>query len=248
MTGTILNAAGIVIGAGAGLLRKTPLSPATQLFLQRALGVATVFFGLRLTWISLSGSGSILRILGLLGIVLLALVLGRLTGRLLHLQKMSNRLGRFATERMAAAKPGNPRRFSDGFNACAVLYCAAPLGIVGPICDGLTVHSAAGEYFYPLAVKAVMDGMAAMSFVSLFGAGVALSAVPVLVFQGTVTLLCMRFLQPFLQAHGLVDPVNATAGLLIFCVAVIIFGLRKIELTDYLPSLVFAPLLAFWWR
>jgi uncharacterized membrane protein YqgA involved in biofilm formation len=44
-----------------------------------------------------------------------------------------------------------------------------------------------------------------------------------------------------------VDPVNATAGLLIFCVALIIFEVRKIEVTAYLPSLVFAPLLTWWW-
>jgi uncharacterized membrane protein YqgA involved in biofilm formation len=50
-----------------------------------------------------------------------------------------------------------------------------------------------------------------------------------------------------LEPHRLVDPVNATAGLLIFCVALIIFEVRKIEVTDYLPSLVFAPLLTWWW-
>jgi hypothetical protein len=93
-----------------------------------------------------------------------------------------------------------------------------------------------------------MDGLAAMGFVSVFGWGVALSAVPVLVFQGTLTLFCERFLAPFLEARQLVDPVNATGGLLIVCISLLIFDIRKIELTDYLPSLVFAPLLAWWLR
>ena len=57
--------------------------------------------------------------------------------------------------------------------------------------------------------------------------------------------MCARFLQPWLQAHSLLDPVNATGGLLIFCVALIIFEIRKIELTYYLPSLFFAPLFAW---
>ena len=244
MTGTILNAAGIVIGAMVGLLRKTPLSRTNEVFFRRALGVFTVFFGLQLTWRSVNGSA--LQCLGQLGIVLLSLVLGRLAGKLLQLQKTSNRLGQFAVKRIAAATPDNPNRFSDGFNACAVLFCAAPLGILGAICDGLVVHGMDTDYFYPLAVKAVMDGLAAMSFVAIFGWSVLLSAIPVLVFQGSITLLTTRFIQPFLHAHSLVDPLNATAGLLIFCVALVIFEIRRIELTDYLPSLAFAPLLAHW--
>ena len=90
-----------------------------------------------------------------------------------------------------------------------------------------------------------MDGLAVMGFVGMFGWGVMLSAVPVLVFQGTITLLCARFLQPVLGAAS-INAINATDGLLIFCVALLIFEIRKIEVTDYLPSLLVAPLLVRW--
>ena len=243
VTGTILNAAAIVAGGAIGLARKTPLSMAQQFFFKSALGLLTIFFGLRLTWISFNGS--LLQILKQLAIVLVALALGRLLGRLLQLQKMSNRLGQFARLKMMAAKPDSPRRSSDGFNVCAVLFCAAPLGIVGAVCDGLSAPGRTPE-FYPLAIKAVMDGLAAMSFVGMFGAGVVLSAVPVLAFQGSITLVCARALLPLLSAHGLVDSINATAGLLIFCVALIIFEIKRVEVTDYLPALVIAPLLTYW--
>jgi uncharacterized membrane protein YqgA involved in biofilm formation len=238
--GTNLNVAGIVAGGIAGWARKTPLSVGNQNFFKVVLGGLTVFCGLRLTWISLNGPAR--QIFKQLAILVAALWLGKLAGWLLHLQKTSNRLGQFARNRMAAAKPDNPNRFSEGFIVCAALFCAAPLGILGAVHDGLS------GYFYPLAVKAVMDGLATMSFVSIFGRGVALSAVPVLVFQGTITLICARFAGPFLQAHMLIDSVNATGGLLIFCVGMILFDVRKIEVTDYLPSLVFAPLLTWWWR
>lgn len=240
MIGTLLNVAGIVLGGVTGLVRKTPLSLSRQFFFKTALGAFTVYYGLHLTWISVNGP--FLQILKQLAVVVVSLALGKLIGHLLRLQKMSNRLGQFARERMAAAKPGAPDGFSDGFNVCAVLFCAAPLGILGAIQDGLS------GYFYPLAVKAVMDGLAVMSFVAMFGWGVMLSAVPVLVFQGTITLLCARFAQPFLQAHGLLDGVNATGGMLMFCVALLIFELRRIEVTDYLPSLALAPLLTYWFR
>jgi uncharacterized membrane protein YqgA involved in biofilm formation len=236
--GTWLNVAGIVAGGLLGLALKKNFSAANQFLFKAALGTFTVASGLGLTWISLHGP--FLHLLKQLAIVLVALALGRLIGKLLRLQRTSNRLGRFARERMARARPDHPDRFSDGFNVCAILFCAAPLGILGAVPDGLS------EYIWPLAVKAMVDGLAAMGFVAIFGPGVVLSAVPVLVFQGTISLLCARFLQPLLSAHGLIDPVNATCGLLIFCVALIIFEAKKIEVTDYLPGLALAPLLTWW--
>jgi len=237
MIGTALNVAGILIGGVVGLVRRKPFSPARESLFTVALGVFTGFYGLRLTWVSLNGS--LWQILKQLLIAVLALMLGRLTGRLLHLQKMSNQLGREARERIAATKPADSGRLSDGFKTCAALYCAAPLAMLGALQDGLS------GYYYPLAVKAVMDGLGTMGFALLFGWGVLLSALPVLAFQGTITLVCAQYLRPLLEAHGLVDSVNAVGGLLVFCVALLIFEIRRIEVTDYLPALIFAPLLTF---
>ncbi len=237
MIGTALNVAGILIGGLAGLTRRKPLSPTNESFFKVALGVFTVFYGLRLTWLSVNGT--FLLILKQLLIAVLALMLGKLTGRLMRLQRISNHLGRQARQCVAAAKPGNPRLWSDGFKTCSALFCAAPLAILGSVQDGLS------GYYYPLAVKAVMDGLATLGFLPLFGWGVMFAALPVLVFQGTITLVCAHYLRPFLEVHSLVDPVNAVGGLLVFSVALVILQLKKIELADYLPSLVFAPLLAW---
>jgi len=236
-TGTLLNAAGIVAGGVLGL-SKTPFSAGNQNFSKLALAAFTAFCGLRLTWISLNGSMA--HLLKHLGIILLALVLGKLAGRLLRLQKASNRLGRYARERISAAKPDDPDRFYKGFLVCTALFCAAPLGIIGAIQDGVS------GYFLPLAAKAFMDGLATMGFISMFGAGVIFSVVPVLVLEGTVTLLCARFAEPWLVAHSLIDPLNATGGMLLFCIALLMMQWRKIEVTDYLPSLLVAPALALW--
>jgi uncharacterized membrane protein YqgA involved in biofilm formation len=237
MIGTALNVAGILIGGVVGLVRRKPLSPVNESFFKVGLGVFTVFYGLRLTWLSLNGT--FLQILKQLLIAVIALMLGKMVGRLLRLQKMSNQVGRQARERIAASKPNDPNRLSEGFKTCAALFCAAPLAMLGSIQDGLS------GYHHPLAVKAVMDGLATMGFAMLFGCGVMFAALPVLVFQGTITLVCAQFLRPFLEAHNLVDSVNAVGGLLVFSVALIILELKKMELADYLPSLIFAPLIAW---
>ncbi len=242
MVGTLINVGGILAGGLVGLSRRQPLPPASESWLKVSLAALTVFFGLRLSWVSFSGSFG--QVLKQFAVLLLALSLGRLAGRLLGLQKLSNRLGQRARERMAAASPGDPHRAAEGFKTCAVLFCAAPLGIVGSVIDGLSLS----RYVYPWAVKAVIDGLATLGLASVFGWGVLLAALPVLVFQGAITSVCAFWLQPFLAAHGLLDSVNAVGGLLVFCVALVMLGLKRIELADYLPSLVFAPLLTWLWR
>jgi uncharacterized protein len=240
MIGTALNAAGIVLGGGIGLLRKEPLSRAQEMYFKAVLGALTVFFGLRLSWASLEGTPW--RVVKGLGIAVLSMSLGKVLGRLMGLQKLSNRIGQTARASIVAAGPDNPGRLDTGFRTCAVLFCAAPLGFVGAVQDGLS------DYYFPLAIKGVMDALAAMGFVKLFGWGSMLSALPVFAFQGAISMLCARQIGPFLEAHGLLNSVNATGGLLVFSVGLVIFEIKKIELADYLPSLAIAPILTWFLR
>jgi len=239
MVGTILNGAAIVLGGIFGLVSRKQLSLTHQTALKVLLGVFTVYAGLSATWKGLNGS--FLQILKQLGIVVLALTLGNLLGKLLRIQKGMNRLGQYARQIISAARPDNPHRLNDGFMTGSILFCVAPLAYLGALQDGL-----AGD-FKALAVKAVMDGLATMAFVTTFGWGIMLSVIPVLAWQGTLTL-SVTLLRPFLESHALLDPVMATNGLLVFCVSLIIFELKKVQLADYLPSLAIAPLLAWLWR
>jgi len=170
------------------------------------------------------------------------MALGKLAGRLLRLQKFSNAVGQFASQKMAAAPPGKPE-FNNGFRVATGLFCAAPLAILGSVAEGLDPNA------FPkvLCVKALMDGMATMAFSKTFGRGVMLSAIPVLAWQGAITR-GVALLAPVLRQHAepLIDSLNATDGLLIFCVALIILQLKKVALADYLPSLALAPLLTLW--
>lgn len=246
VTGAILNAAGIIIGGFIGLVRPTPLSPQTQNFFKLMLGASTLLFGLRLTWFSLGGTvGGTLK---QLTIALFALMLGNLLGKLLRLQRASNQLGQYARRLIETNRPNDPHRFSNGLNACAILFCAAPLGILGAVQDGLPAVAGAAGYYQILAVKAVMDGLAMLGFVALFGGGAIVAALPVFVFQGTITLACQVYLEPLLRAHGLLDSVNAVGGLVVCTVGVVIFEIRRVDLADYLPALAVAPLLTWLWK
>ena len=233
MTGAFLNALGILLGALFGLAQRAPLSLRTQDYFRRALGAFTVFFGLRLVWLGVNGTfGSCAK---QIFVALLAVLLGNWLGRLLRLQKISNRLGRYAGDLIAATQSKTPRRVGDGFIACTILFCAAPLGLLGAVTDGLS-----NEY-YLLATKGVMDGLAMTGFIKVFGWPAALAAFPVYVILGALTLAGQTGAQPFLAAHGLLDSVNVVAGLLACAVALVILEVRKVELANFLPALVIAP-------
>jgi len=234
--GTAINALAIAVGGVVGLASRGELSPRRQQNLKVLLGAFTVYGGLRATWIGLSGAhGPLLKTVG---IVLAALMLSKLTGQFAGLQRRLNRLGRYAREQFDAAQTGAPHRFGAGFVTGAILFGLAPLGTLGALQEGLKGDPRA------LLIKAVMDGMATLAFARSFGWSVVAAAGPMVVYQGTWTLL-MRALAPFLEGHSLLEPLYATSGLMVFMVSLVILQLRKVEVADYLPALLYAPLLAW---
>ncbi len=241
MTGTILNALAILIGGVLGLVVKRQLTVPAQTAIKGLLGVLVIFIGLKTTWDNLGG-GSALLVLKQITIVVLALTLGRLTGRVLRLQKSLNRLGQYARKKFSDATSAiQSPRWSDGFITCSLLFCVGPMATLGAIQDGLIGR------WQVLGAKALMDGLATMAFVGTFGWGAICSAIPVVAYQGTISLVA-RFIAPQLHDPTLMMSINATAGLLVFCVAMIILELKKFEVADYLPSLAFAPLITWLWR
>ena len=232
--GTILNVAAIVMGGLAGLCLKGTPSQQTQATLRTVLGMVTVLAGLHFCWTHLHGGwrGGIKQ-----GFVAcLALVVGNVIGKALGLQNGSNRLGHFAGKVVEQAAAKQQFRAGDGFLACTVLFCIAPLTFLGCVQEGLS-----GDW-RSFAIKSVVDAMAAMSFVGLFGWATLWVAIPVLAWQGSLTLL-VALAAPWLQSHLLVDSILVTSGLLLCCVSVLILQTRKVRIADYLPSLMVAPLI-----
>ena len=236
MIGALLNAIAIVVGALLGLAWHGVLTVRREAFFKSALAAFTAFFGFRLIWISLEGT--LMAQLRQVLIILVATVLGGGLGKLLRIQFLSNQLGRRAVAWITAAQKNPPGRAHDGFLAATILFCAAPLGMVGAVADGLN------GYFPLLAVKALMDGLATAGFARLFRWPVLLAAAPVYIFLQMLTLAAHVIALPFLEARHLTGSVTGTAGLLACLVTLVILGARRVELAGYLPALLVAPVLA----
>jgi len=239
VTGTLINTAAILVGGFLGLKASRQISPPTQQRIRLVLAAFTIYAGMSMIW--KGNGGSFGNVLKQLGIAMLALVLGNALGMMLRLQNGLNHLGHYAKERLAKASPEDDHRFSEGFVTCTLLFCVGPMAILGALEDG--TH---GD-FKILAVKSAMDGLAAMGFAAMFGPGVLLAALPVLAYQGTLTLLANALAQ-HLNDPLLLDAMRVTGGMVVLCITVVILDLRKVPLANYLPSLVVAPLLTHWWR
>jgi uncharacterized membrane protein YqgA involved in biofilm formation len=129
-------------------------------------------------------------------------------------------------------------RFSEGFVIASLVFCVGPLTIVGSIQDGLGDHEL-------LIVKAGLDGFAAIAFAAVYGWGVILSAITVVVIQGGIALasgsLESLFTDPMLDALG------AAGGVLLLGIALRLLDLRQVRVANMLPAIVLAPLFVKWW-
>jgi uncharacterized membrane protein YqgA involved in biofilm formation len=235
--GTAINAVAVLVGSLAGLLASRQISQGTQVRIRMLLALFTVLAGFVMIWKGINGSFG--QVLKQVVIMMLSLMLGNVVGKLVGIQKFLSRFGEYARQRFASAQDGSANKTSEGFLAATVLFCVGPMSILGAVQDGLT-----GD-IKTLAIKSAMDGLASMVFASTFGWGVLLSIIPLVAYQGTITLSA-KLVAPYLTPV-MIDSINATGGMIVVCITLVILEVRKVELADYLPSLAIAPLLAWWW-
>jgi hypothetical protein len=236
VTGTLLNAAAVLLGALAGWLGGRDLPPAWQRRLGVVVGAWIALAGLATAWQALPRGAAVRT----LGIALAALVLGGLAGRLLRLQAGATRAIRFARERFVAAAKGEKVPAGEAFRACTALLALTPLAFLGPVAEG------AGAGPLVLAVKAAMDGLAAVSFGRLFRAPAVLAVLPMAALQGTLALGTAG-LRPWLAAPAAAPALLVTTGLLVAAVALVALDVRKIRWAELLPAVPLAALLAAGW-
>ena len=243
--GTFFNVLCILVGGTVGLILSRQLPDETQRRVRRYLAGLTVLAGGYMIANGLYGGwkgaeGVIWKFLLLGLITVLAISFGNLFGTWLKLQERLDKLGQEAKRRLTKSDEEDGNRFSDGFVTCTVLFTVGPMSILGCVEDGL------GNVPTILIMKSIMDGIATMCFAPRFGVGVMLSAVPLLAYQGTVTLLASH-LEFMKNEPMLLASFNLVGGLLVLTIMLVILEIQKVPLANYLPALVVGPLLTWWW-
>ncbi len=227
MIGTLINVATILLGGGAGLLFGARLSVRMRETFIWAMGLFVIALGIKLT---LQSQNALIS----LGSVLL----GGLLGEWWRIDVGMERVGGWLEARVAhSATAENTARFIKGFVSASLLFCVGPMAILGAIDDGLHGN------FQILAIKAVLDGFAALAFAASLGEGVLFAALPILLYQGGISLLAAQA-QRWLTVPMTAE-LTAAGGLLMMGIGVgSLLELRPIRVANYLPALVIAPLTA----
>ncbi|HEY8345723.1 MAG TPA: DUF554 domain-containing protein [Symbiobacteriaceae bacterium] len=219
--GTLANVSTVVLGGtlGSFVLPRIP-ERVSQTTIQ-ALGLGVVLMGLQMAW----GTEHLL-------LVLVSLAIGTVMGELMRIE---DRLNRFAQklEQLPFAGKGE---FSKGFVQATLLFCVGAMAIQGALQDGLR-HDPSLLY-----VKSVLDGISSVMLSSVMGPGVILSAVPILLYQGAMTLGASALSKVLTDA--LIQEIGAAGGLMVMGIGLNLAAGTQIRVANMLPALVVVPVLA----
>ena len=235
--GTIVNVLAVLGGGAIGLFLRGGMNPRYQEAIVRIMGLSTIFIG---------AAGALEHMLFIEGdhlvglpiketlIMILSMALGTFVGEVLN---FDGKLERFGAWLKKKATRGDDSRFIEGFVTASLTVCIGAMAIVGSIQDGLT-----GDYSV-LATKAILDLIIIMVMSCSLGRGAVFSAIPVALFQGSITALA-GLVRP-VMTEGALANLSLVGNVLIFCVGINLLWGKKIKVANLLPAIVFAVIAAF---
>lgn len=234
--GTIINTVAVILGGLLGLFLKNGIKPRYQQILMQANGLAVIFIGISgvlqhmlvIENNQISTQGTML--------LIFSLVLGALLGEWINIETKMDMLGE---NLKAAVKMQNDSRFVDGFVTTSLIICVGAMAIVGSMQDGLTGDSSM------LIAKALLDFVIVVILSATYGVGSAFSAVAILLYQGTITLLAALF--GSIISDALIGDLSFVGSALIFCVGVNLIREKTFRVANMLPALL-VPVAVELWR
>jgi len=216
MLGTFANAGAVVLGSTLGLIAGKKVPERALTLVREAVGLFTLAIG----------TGMILEQQANPLVLVFSLVLGALVGRAIGIERRIEEL---------AGRLAKGSKISEGMITAFLTYCVGPMTVIGSLRDGIGDHSI-------ILTKSIMDGAVSIAYAASMGVGVALSAIPLLAFQGSLALLG-AILGEFLPAAS-IAAMTATGGILLLGVGLRLLEVKKVEVGDMLPALFIAPALA----
>jgi len=228
-TGTLVNIIAIIAGGALGVYLKKGIPERFKTTIMQAIGLSVVIVGISgaLQGIfSVAEQGKLDRnyITGMI----LSLVIGSLLGEAIKIEDGLDRLGIWFQNRFAKKESG----FAKGFVTASLVYCVGAMAIVGALEDGLYGKTDI------LFAKAMLDGISAIVFSATLGIGVVFSALPVLAYQGSITVLA-GVLKPFLS-DVVVSQMSLTGNVLILAIGLSMLEIKKFRVGNMLPA-IFIP-------
>lgn len=220
--GTLINAAAVLVGGAIGLVIHNRLPDRITRIVFQAIGLFTLFLG-----ITMAGKTSNFLIM------VFSVVGGSIIGELLRIESRMDRLSDFVKQK-ARSKDDN---FSEGFVTSFLLFCMGSMTILGAVEEGL------GGRPNLLLAKSVLDGFSAMALSASLGIGVVFSVIPLIIYQGGITLFAGSL--HAVLTPKLINEVTGVGGLLLIGLGINILKIRELAILNMLPGLIIAGILAY---
>lgn len=222
MFAVFVNMALVLVGSAVGLLLKNRFSERMGQAVMKGLGLCTVGIGMS----SLLGGKDTL-------CTIICVALGTILGEWLNIEKGMDDLGELLRRKLIK-REGNSR-FVEGFVNATVLYCVGAMSINGAIAAGIN-----GDYSI-LISKSVMDMVSSITFAAAMGIGVPFAVIPILLYEGGLTLLA-GVVGPYLSA-AVITEMSAVGGAIIVGIGLNLLGASKegIRVSNMLPA-IFLPI------
>lgn len=214
--GTLLNVLLVILGGTIGIFTKKIISLHLQKKIFIVLGLFTIIIGVSMCF---NFQNYV--------IVIISLILGSKFGNYFNLDLVIKNLTKNLKEKLKI----NSNNFTEGILTSFLLFCVGSMTIVGSIEEGL------GNPPTILYTKSVMDGVSSVLLSSIFGVGVIFSVFPMIIFQGSITLLTFYF-RDFIP-NQLINDIESVGGILIIVMGLNILGFKRVNAINLLPSLIF---------
>ena len=217
MIGTLVNTGAVIVGSSIGLIFKKNLPEKYQTIYFQVVGLFTLLYGVTM---AIAMSSPLL--------VILSLVVGGILGVRMKLEKRTEQLGDYIQQKIRIKND----QFTEGLTTAFLLFCVGSMTILGAIQEGLSEKTSD-----ILLTKSIMDFFSAIMLASGLGTGVLFSAIPMLVFQGGITLLVSIIGKDI--PSQIVSELTVVGGILLIGLSFNLLKIKKIEIINLLPALLF---------
>ncbi len=216
LQGTLVNIAAIVGGCAIGHFAGQYIPAQLRRTMMAGLGLAVLLVGMQL---ALQAEHIM--------VVICSLIAGGILGEIIGIEQRLRSMAERLQERFSSHGG-----IVEGFITASLLYCVGAMAIMGALQDGV------GEQPTILYAKAALDGIAAIALTATLGIGVLFSIIPLLFYQGGLTLLAGWASSVMTQT--VIAEMNGVGGLLILAIALDLLDIKRLPIGNLLPAVFIA--------
>jgi len=220
MKGTFVNIVTVIVGSFIGILIGEKFPENIKKIAFDAVGLSSLTLGIIL---ALKTDNII--------IMVFSILFGAIIGEILKIEEFLENFGNKIKNRIKAKSS-----FTEGFITSTLIFCIGSMAIIGSINEGLTGDATI------LYTKSILDGLTSIALSSTLGIGVMFSTLPILIYQGGITLFS-SLIKNLFTTHT-INMITGVGGVLIIGIGLNLLGIKKIKLANFLPALIIAFILS----